>query len=83
MKAEYKIPCWCRMPLGYHNDGIGGCWGISYGYVEEHGEAYCQNCAYHVLSIVVDEKLRLSEELRELLRRYAKIIESMEKEEEE
>ena len=35
------------------------------------------------LEEAVNEKLRLSEELRELLRRYVKIIESMEKEEEE
>lgn len=43
---EYKIPSWCGMPKDYHEDGVGGCWGISYGYVEKKGENCCKNCGY-------------------------------------
>lgn len=46
-QVEYEIPSWCKMPLGHHHDGIGGCWGISYGYVAREGEKYCQNCEYY------------------------------------
>ena len=45
--TEYIVPDWCRMPLGYHNDGMGGCWGISYGYVVTKGENYCKHCEYY------------------------------------
>lgn len=44
--VDYKIPAWCRLPLAEHYDGLGGCWGIRYGYVREQGETYCQACEY-------------------------------------
>ena len=46
-RLDYEIPSWCRMSLESHADGIGGCWGISYGYVREKGEAYCKKCEYY------------------------------------
>ena len=46
-QVKYTIPKWCKMPKGYHNDGMGGCWGISYGYISREGEAYCKNCEFY------------------------------------
>jgi hypothetical protein len=46
-KNSYVIPKWCRLSLPEHMDGIGGCWGISYGCVAEKGEVYCLKCEYH------------------------------------
>lgn len=47
---DYVVPNWCKMPSGYHNDGIGGCWGISYGYIADEGEDYCKTCEYYTSS---------------------------------
>ena len=44
---KYKIPEWCQMPMGYHNDGIGGCWSISFGYVTKEGEECCKDCEFY------------------------------------
>ncbi len=41
LTIKYVIPAWCKMPKSYHHDGMGGCWGISRGFVEKEGEAYC------------------------------------------
>ena len=38
---EYVIPEWCQMPSAYHNDGMGGCWGISYGDVAKEEKGWC------------------------------------------
>jgi len=45
--AGYQIPAWCHLPLADHYDGVGGCWGISHGFVKEQGETYCLPCEYH------------------------------------
>lgn len=42
-----EIPKWCVMPLSEHFDGIGSCWGISYGYVAKFGEKHCKTCDYY------------------------------------
>lgn len=41
------IPSWCRMPLPDHEDGLGGCWGISSGQQPAQGERYCVGCDFH------------------------------------
>lgn len=41
------VPSWCEMPVELHSDGMQGCWGISYGQVEETGESHCVNCDCH------------------------------------
>lgn len=46
-EIKYLVPAWCKMPKAYHNDGIGGCWGISHGFVKREGESYCKECEYH------------------------------------
>jgi len=46
-KKDYTAPAWCRMHPLEHADGMGGCWGISYGLVKEQGENYCVGCEYH------------------------------------
>ena len=38
------IPTWCRMSQSSHQDGLGGCWGISQGMVAEQGEEWCKPC---------------------------------------
>jgi len=43
---NYIIPEWCRLSPLEHNDGMGGCWGISGKHVEEKGKEYCKNCEY-------------------------------------
>ena len=43
----YKIPAWCNMHILQHYDGVGGCWGINYAYVEKQGEEYCRSCEYY------------------------------------
>ena len=43
-----EIPKWCGLSPSAHNDGLGGCWGISYGFVRKEGEAYCANCEYRL-----------------------------------
>lgn len=43
----YIIPSWCQMSILDHDDGMGGCWGISGGRVKEHGEKYCGPCEFH------------------------------------
>jgi hypothetical protein len=30
-----------------HFDGMGGCWGISYGLVAEQGRDYCRTCTFY------------------------------------
>lgn len=42
-----EIPNWCKMSIDEHQDGAGGCWGISYGEVARKGEDHCENCEYH------------------------------------
>ena len=46
-KNSYTVPRWCRMPISDHFDGMGGCWGVSQGCVEEQGRDYCRNCGFH------------------------------------
>lgn len=46
-KTAYEIPKWCGMPILDHEDGMGGCLGISYGYVKKEGEKYCKGCHCH------------------------------------
>lgn len=46
-KLNYEIPVWCRMNLEAHADGMGGCWGISGGFIKEMGEKYCKGCEYY------------------------------------
>lgn len=53
MKADYLIPSWCMMHPDEHDDGMGGCWGISYGYVKKEGESYCSNCEYYKKEIAL------------------------------
>jgi hypothetical protein len=42
----YEIPKWCNAPLINHNDGMGGCWGISSGYLRDSGNEWCESCEY-------------------------------------
>jgi len=44
---NYKIPEWCSLSIKSHFDGVGGCWGISEGYIIRKGENYCIQCEYH------------------------------------
>ena len=46
-KMNYKIPEWCSLSIKSHFDGVGGCWGISEGYIIRKGENYCIQCEYH------------------------------------
>lgn len=46
-EIKYKIPDWCYMDKDSHEDGVGGCWGISYGYVETEKENCCKNYMYY------------------------------------
>lgn len=46
-KNSYSVPRWCRMAISDHFDGMGGCWGISQGCVEEKGRDYCRNCCFY------------------------------------
>jgi len=41
------VPEWCQMPASEHLDGLGGCWGISYGEVERLGQKHCEKCEYN------------------------------------
>ena len=41
------VPKWCQLPPSEHQDGIGGCWGISHGLVEAKGEPYCVDCEFY------------------------------------
>lgn len=64
MRARYpleEVPVWCHMHPNDHQDGIGGCWGISYGYVAAEGEQYCKKCELYRDNVfppdtVVEEK---------------------------
>lgn len=40
------VPEWCRLPPEEHQDGVGGCWGISHGFVQARGLAYCSGCEF-------------------------------------
>jgi hypothetical protein len=40
------IPVWCQMSPSEHRDGIGGCWGISHGLVEETAGKHCEGCEF-------------------------------------
>jgi hypothetical protein len=44
---SYCIPLYCRMSGIDHLDGMGGCWGISYGLVAQQGRDYCRLCAFY------------------------------------
>ena len=46
-KKFYTIPYWCGMHMIHHFDGMGGCWGISYGLVFEKGREYCKQCDFY------------------------------------
>ena len=53
------IPSWCHMPETSHFDGMGGCWGISHGQVEEKGELYCITCEfYNKLAYLEEQNVR-------------------------
>ena len=41
------VPKWCQLPPSVHQDGMGGCWSISYGFVESKGEDCCKKCEYY------------------------------------
>jgi len=43
----YTVPKWCGMHPFEHFDGMGGCWGISYGMVFEQGRPYCKGCDFY------------------------------------
>lgn len=43
----YTVPYWCGMHPIEHFDGMGGCWGISYGLVFEQGRSYCKGCTFY------------------------------------
>ena len=43
-KKFYTVPYWCGMHKDDHFDGMGGCWGISSGFVFEKGRDYCKCC---------------------------------------
>lgn len=47
LEYGYVIPRWCTMAVIEHCDGVGGCWGISGGYVKQEGEDYCKACEYY------------------------------------
>ncbi len=53
---NYIIPPWCKMPKGYHEDGMGGCWSISHGFLDEFGEKNCLKCEYHESNSEAGEK---------------------------
>ena len=40
-------PPWCQMHPLDHYDGMGGCWGISHGFVRKRGEDYCRECEFY------------------------------------
>jgi hypothetical protein len=46
-KNSYTVPRWCGMHPLEHFDGMGGCWGISQGCVEEHGRDCCRLCPFY------------------------------------
>ena len=46
-RSGYEIPEWCTMHPLDHLDGVGGCWAISYGYINARGEDYCKNCEFY------------------------------------
>ena len=46
-KNFYCIPKWCNMHPYEHFDGVGGCWGIMYGYPVKEGEDYCKGCEFY------------------------------------
>lgn len=50
-KKFYTIPYWCGMHKDDHFDGMGGCWGISYGYVFREGRDYCKCCDLYKANI--------------------------------
>ena len=41
------VPAWCGMPTKDHQDGLGGCWGISQGKVASDGEEWCKGCEFY------------------------------------
>lgn len=45
------VPPWCQLHPECHQDGVGGCWGITFGYVDRKGKEYCDNCEYYDASI--------------------------------
>jgi len=47
--GEYLIPRCCHLPAYMHSDGIGGCWGIKFGFVQSYGNVYCKDCEYYRL----------------------------------
>lgn len=46
-RSFYTVPYWCGMSMYYHFDGMGGCWGVSYGLVFEQGRSYCKGCDFY------------------------------------
>lgn len=47
-----EVPAWCYLNPIEHQDGLGGCWGISHGEVARLGEEHCKKCEYHRDNIV-------------------------------
>lgn len=60
-EEEYVIPKWCQMLPSDHNDGMGGCWGISYGYVAKDGANWCKNCEFANKEYIDTELKRLND----------------------
>ena len=56
-QLKYIPPQWCNMSPPDHNDGMGGCWGVSGGFVYKNGEDYCKSCEFY------NEKLSLTERI--------------------
>lgn len=44
---SYTVPRWCRLPIPDHFDGMGGCWGVSFGRVGREGRDYCKCCPFY------------------------------------
>lgn len=46
-KNSYTVPRWCGMSIDDHFDGMGGCWGVSHGLVQQQGRDYCRLCSFY------------------------------------
>jgi len=44
--SHYITPRWCGLSYEEHYDGVGGCWGVSHGFVEKDGFCHCWKCEY-------------------------------------
>ena len=42
----YIPPQWCKLSPMEHFDGMGGCWSVSSGMVQDEGFKRCETCEY-------------------------------------